>query len=193
MAHRLLYLVRHGQYQLRNREDGELTSIGEEQARLTADALRPLPFHTIHTSTVRRAIQTAEIICESFPGMEMQHNDLLRECLPTVPTRFAGLFAMHRNHTTPDEMNSCSEKMDQAFAHFFTAPGTEDVYELFICHGNLIRYFVASVLKAGTDIWANMLINNCGISRVLIDQNGEMFLVSHNDIGHLPEHLRTDN
>jgi hypothetical protein len=32
---------------------------------------------------------------------------------------------------------------------------------------------------------------NCGISKVLIKSDGWMILASHNDVGHLPNHLIT--
>ncbi|HEX2621784.1 MAG TPA: histidine phosphatase family protein, partial [Phototrophicaceae bacterium] len=84
--------------------------------------------------------------------------------------------------------------LDQAYQEYFRpGPGDEDCYELIVCHGNVIRYFVSRVLRLDEDGWSNMLINNCGISRILIDTDGQMFLVSHNDIGHLPHELRTDN
>ncbi len=194
MSHRILYLVRHGQYQLKQRDQGELTAMGEEQARITAEALHDIPFNMIHVSTVRRAVQTAEIVAESFPGIQIQSSELLRECVPSMPKRLAALFAMRSPAYDPQEMTLCAHQFDRAFAYFFTPPPEGiNSYDLLICHGNIIRYFVTAALRINAEVWASLLIHNCGITRVMIDTDGDMFLISHNDIGHLPPDLRTDN
>jgi serine/threonine-protein phosphatase PGAM5 len=176
MARRTLYLVRHGQYRLHQRDMGSLTHKGEAQSQLTAEALKSLPFSLIYYSPVLRATQTAEIIAAQLGDAKQIEHEALREDL------------------TAEQVSDCAEKLDAAFRYYFRPSELEhDVYEMLVCHGNVIRYFVSRVLKLHSDGWSNMMINNCGISRVLVDHDGEMYLISHNDIGHLPEELRTDN
>lgn len=194
MARRTLYLVRHGQYRLHQRDMGSLTQKGEMQAQLTAEALKSLPFSAVYYSPVLRATQTAEIIVAQLDEAERIEHEALRECIPSIPERYSAYFAGTQPDLTMEHVNECADKLDIAFRYYFRVnEAEEDVYDMLVCHGNVIRYFIARVLKLNSDGWSNMMINNCGISRVLIDHDGEMYLISHNDIGHLPEELRTDN
>lgn len=194
MAKRVLYLVRHGQYHTARRDAGALTSKGEEQALQTALCLSGLPFSTLYYSPMRRAMQTAEIIATAFTKIEMSPDDALRECIPSIPSRYAAYFAGHYPDLNATQLNNCLENMTSAFENYFRpTDGEQDIYELLVCHGNVIRYFVSQALQVHVDTWANMLINNCGITRILVESDGQMFLVSHNDIGHLPEDLRTEH
>lgn len=194
MGKRTLYLVRHGQYRIHLRENGGLTDKGKTQSHLTAQALSGYPFSVIYCSPVLRAVQTADIIAEELAAVERHDNEALRECIPSIPTRYAAYFAGSHPDLTTERVTDCAERLDSAYREYFR-PNTleKDTYELIICHGNVIRYFVSRVLNLDGDGWSNMLINNCGISRILIDHDGQSFLVSHNDIGHIPEDLRTDN
>ena len=78
-----LILIRHGET-LSNKEkriqgisDIELSTVGIEQAHLLALSLKDYPIEAIHTSPLKRAMQTAEIINE-FHRKELQtHQDLM--------------------------------------------------------------------------------------------------------------------
>lgn len=194
MPHRYLYLLRHGQYQTVKRDEGELTKLGKKQAQITAEALANIPFSTIYHSTMLRAEQTAEIIAQAHPNSPLQSTDILRECVPSIPIHMTGLFSSNHVGTSPDEMSLCTDQMQKLMDTHFIPPDEDDVYELLVCHGNVIRYLMAQVLNVNASaVWLNMLIHNCGISRVMIDHRHMQYLVSHNDIGHLPENMRTHN
>jgi serine/threonine-protein phosphatase PGAM5 len=195
MAKRVLYLVRHGQYHTARRDAGTLTQKGEEQAHMTALILRTLPFCRVYYSPMRRAAQTAEIIAAAFPAVLTTVDESLRECIPSIPARYVTYFAGHYPDLNASQLSNCLESMDTAFGRYFkpVEDDGDDVYELLVCHGNVIRFFVSKVLQVHVDTWANMLINNCGITRILIEADNQMYLVSHNDIGHLPEELRTEH
>ena len=64
-----------------------LTEMGRRQADATGKRLKALkiPFTTIHYSTVVRATETAQIICEAFPDIPTKSTDLLREGAPIRP------------------------------------------------------------------------------------------------------------
>jgi len=85
VAERHLYLVRHGQLDLRafaeNHLTAGLTPLGREQARFTARRLRALDVRAIYCSTLGRAKETAEIISREFPKI------VLRPSNPSVDTQ----------------------------------------------------------------------------------------------------------
>jgi Fructose-2,6-bisphosphatase len=78
-----LILIRHGETlwnkegRIQGTSDIELSTVGIEQARLLALSLKDQPIGAIHTSPLKRALQTAEIINE-FHRKEIQiHQDLM--------------------------------------------------------------------------------------------------------------------
>lgn len=124
MPERLLYLIRHGQYDTTTRspDGGSLTGLGEEQARLTGEALKHLPFEALYTSTMVRARETASFIGKAIT-LTPQPNDVLREAIPTVAPRIADslMDMMTRNpNLTHESIHKDRKRADQAFDRYFT-------------------------------------------------------------------------
>jgi broad specificity phosphatase PhoE len=191
MSQRILYLIRHGQYDTsRNLTDargGGLTAFGKKQARLMAQRLSRLPISAIHHSTLRRAEETAAIVALKFPGLPLRPSPLLREVVPSLPPALRDFFTA----LSPEEVERGRHRAERAFDKYFRRARREPQHEIVVCHGNIIRYFVCRVLQAPLDLWLNTDVHHCGISEVLIKSDGRMTLVSHNDTGHLPPHMRT--
>lgn len=190
MNDRHLYLIRHGQYDLseKGKLGGSLTQKGREQAYLTGLALQEFPIDTLHYSSMPRAAETAQLIAESLPGVLLRRSRALWECVPSVPPRFAEHFtSLPANH-----VERCQKRLDTVYSKYFKPARGEEKHEALVCHGNVIRYLVCRALDVGAHTWANLLIFNCGISRVLIEGSGNIFLVGHSDIGHIPHDLRTE-
>jgi serine/threonine-protein phosphatase PGAM5 len=189
VASRFLYLIRHGQYDtsVRHQLGGSLTPLGRQQAEITAQALCDVPVNTIYCSSMRRAEETAEIIAQVFPAAMLQKTRSLWECVPTVPEKYA----QHFSEAQIGGTSECRQQLDSAFNRFFKLARGGEKHELLICHGNVVRYLVCRALEVNLDAWANMHIYNCGISRVMIEPHG-MFLISHNEINHIPLHLQTE-
>lgn len=195
MAKRYIYLIRHGQYDLTGREKGELTDAGHEQALLTGHSLREVPFSSITSSTVVRAVQTAQIIAEMFPGLPLYQDEDLCECIPAVPADYEDYFRRFFPEHTPERITNCTSTLTSAFGAYFVPPepGEGDVYDMIVCHGNVIRFFISQVLQPASRFWLRFQINHCGISRVSVDSEGQATVISHNDTGHLPPDLLTEN
>ncbi len=195
MAKRRLYFVRHGQYQPQpapddEPPDGPLTAMGQEQARITARRLREFPISVIHYSPLQRATETAHIIAEQFPGILMQPSDLLRECIPTVPSAHQGLFAQ----IPADVIAQGGPQARQAFATFCTplpADAAEDQHEILVSSGNLIKYLACRTLGAPEDAWLQADIQHCGVTEIVVGPPYHLLLLRLNDGGHLPAALRT--
>ena len=79
---RFLYLVRHG---LADPHDGPLSAAGQQQARLTGQRLRDVPFSAIYHGPLPRAAQTSRLIAASLPGVPVSECELAGDYLPSVP------------------------------------------------------------------------------------------------------------
>jgi serine/threonine-protein phosphatase PGAM5 len=198
MAIRILYLIRHGQYQVITPMDGArtegrdtgLTPLGKEQSQMLAERLSPLPVTAIHYSPLPRASQTAAIVSRMFPGVWLHRAEALQEvhpCYPPPPRdkRF-------RKKYSEETIMAGKAQADRVFARYFRTARVSDKHELLICHGNLIRYLITRVLGAPPEpLTYSMELCNCGVSEVLIRSNGQMQLISYNDVGFLPYELVT--
>lgn len=192
MGTRLIYLLRHGQEDRDGRFDelgGSLSAIGIAQAQATADYLQYIAFDAIYTSTLRRADETVDLIAAYHPSVSVEKTAELWESVPAIP-------AMLQNRVKelpPEQILAEQQRIAAAFDRFFIpTPGQEDAQDLIVCHGNLIRYFVCRVLEAPLEMWVNLEIANCGITRVEVRPNGRLVLVTHNEHQHIPEKYQTN-
>ncbi|MCA9962392.1 MAG: histidine phosphatase family protein [Chloroflexota bacterium] len=191
MSIRTVYLLRHAQEDRDNRADvwgGPLTRTGVAQAQAAATFLQNVPFTVIYASTLRRARHTAKYIAQYHPGVPLMGTNLLWECIPSVPH----LSSDTANLISPEHVQQDRERIALAYERYFSPPenGTER-HDLIVCHGNLIRYFVCRILHAPLEMWVNLEMCNCGLTRVEIRPNGRRVLIAHNESCYLPESLIT--
>jgi serine/threonine-protein phosphatase PGAM5 len=191
-AVRTIYLIRHGDYapQRDDIPDSEmvLTPLGIAQARMVAERLKSMniKFNSLISSTMTRAIQTAEVINNDFSGLKPEQSDLIRECTPSLRR----MEIMAGMDTTNSE--ECVLNLEQAFQKYFIpSPDGQDRNDIIVCHGNVIRYFVTKVLKVDTKSWVLMSISNCSLTMVRVFPDGTMKLDAFGDYGHIPENMRT--
>lgn len=193
MGVRVIYLVRHGQHDQDNPSGSELggglTPIGIKQAELTAKMFAKKPITTIHSSSLNRSEETARIISKEIPGISIQQTDLLWECIPTMTPKLQ----LEMPNYTIAQVTQDRQRAEVAYRKYFKVAKRNDRHDIIVCHGNLIRYFVTLVLKAEPDSWVKMDLCNCGITQVLIQADGDMALLCHNDWSHLPKELRTSS
>lgn len=189
---RTIYLIRHGEYDQDDERDAftgrELTPLGIAQARLLASRLKSMPveFSSLTSSTMTRARQTALVLNQDFPDLNLIQDSLISECTP--PTWREDIMA----DETESELNKCKENIEKAFEKYFVPSSDEkDRHDIIVCHGNVIRYFVTKVLKVDTMSWLQMSITNCSLTIVRINSNGSMKLDTFSDYGHIPENMRT--
>jgi len=193
MARTLLYLVRHGEQDRSSAHavEGALSELGREQSRLLGQRLRGVPFSGIHHSPLPRAAQTARIVADHLPGVAVHASDLLRDCTPIpspahqVPERWAGFL----DAVPTDERDEGAVRVQAAVAHF-SSVGAQDRTELLITHNFVIGWFVRHVLDAPFWRWIGLNQFNCAITIVQWQVDREPTLITFNDLGHLPVHLR---
>ncbi|MBE2199621.1 MAG: histidine phosphatase family protein [Anaerolinea sp.] len=188
---RTVYLLRHGQEDRDNSPDewgGDLTTIGIAQAQAAGKQLRHTPLTSIHVSTLRRARHTAKYVAEFHPGVPLLGTNLLWECVPNIPPSLQDMMT----HISPEQVERDQARIAHAYDRYFREPENGvDHHDLVVCHGNLIRYFVCRILQAPPEMWVNLEICNCGITRIEVHADGRRVLVSHNDCSHLPPELVT--
>ena len=189
---RTIYLIRHGEYNSEDKRDPdvgkELVPLGIAQTRLLSARLRSMgiEFNSLTSSTMTRARQTAMIINEDFPGLELKQSKLIRECTP--PTWRDDIMA----DESETDLNVCVENLEKSFKEYFIPSQDEkDRHDLIVCHGNVIRYFVTKVLNVDTMAWLQMTIGNCSLTIIKIKPDGSTKLVSFNDLGHIPTNMQT--
>jgi serine/threonine-protein phosphatase PGAM5 len=213
---RTIILVRHGQTDRSTPAAGKLgnglTAQGIQQAELTGRRLAGLPVTAIRHSTARRAQQTAEVIAAQFPGVPVQGDPVLLECIPAYPPAFvewySGIAGAPPADTVPPAMRFWLDlwppgtpwpvmatevaQAAAAYERYFGPPpeGAAGAHEIIVCHGNIIRYFMLRVLQAPPELWIHADIYNCGICEIVVGGARGTQLLAFNDSGHLPAELR---
>ncbi len=207
MAHRTLYLVRHGQYDPADQSNplgAGLSAVGREQAIRTAELLAQVPVTTIYSSRLTRAVETAREIAA-------RQNDARQNAARQDATRQAGVKIIELEHLkeispplpylalklmkdAPVRRIARNLKhIERVYRQLFEPAGQQDEYEVVVCHGNVIRYFACRVLQVPPSTWMSMEIYNASITSVEIDRYGNSILLSYNETGHLSESLKTEN
>eukprot|EP01032_Pedospumella_encystans_P016121 gene16121-18405_t len=65
--------------------------------------------------------------------------------------------------------------------------------DIFVCHGNVLRYFVMRALQLPPEAWLRMAVYNASITVIHIYPSGRVSLYSLGDVGHLPPSKITYN
>jgi serine/threonine-protein phosphatase PGAM5 len=179
---RKVYLIRHGEYDWQNREVTSLTDLGVQQAELTAQRIATLPVSRIYSSDLPRAVQTAEIIRRALGEIPYVKDPELRECY---------IEGLSSRNVPFDLLKAGERQASAAFTKYFRPVYDGDEVEIVVSHGNLIRYLIARILGRPDENSIRMRTLNCGISEVHVDKDGKIWVMSYNDVGHLPLNLVT--
>lgn len=189
-AHTIV-LVRHGHYQPDPAADPKLgpglSRLGITQARLVGARLARMSprFDALYVSPLQRARDTAATIAGNFRGRPFAVVDDLAECTP--PTRDSQVMAGEK----PERLVACQAQLDRVFAKFFQPAVGKPRSELFVCHGNVIRYLVTRALGVDSKAWLAMSVGHASITRIRIEANGSIRVIAVGDVGHLPQNMLT--
>lgn len=190
-AARIIYLVRHGHYAPDPAADKKLgpglSPIGSAQAHMTGARLAGLPtkFDTFYVSPMQRARDTAAIIGKSFPDKKFNVVDDIAECTP--PTRDKKIMAEEK----PEDLAACTAALDRVFATYFKPAQGNAQTELFVCHGNVIRYLVTRSLGVDPESWLSMSVGHASITKIRIEADGRFKVIAVGDVGHFPPNMLT--
>jgi serine/threonine-protein phosphatase PGAM5 len=59
------------------------------------------------------------------------------------------------------------------------------IYDVVVCHGNVIRYFAMRALQLPPEAWLRLCTFNCSITYLIVRPNGSVSLRTLGDMGHL--------
>jgi serine/threonine-protein phosphatase PGAM5 len=190
-AARTIVLVRHGQYiedpSIPENPGPPLSPLGVAQAHLAGARLAGLGMHfdAFYVSPLQRARNTASIIAQDFPGSRFQVLAGLQECTP--PTRRTSITDAGK----PADFLACKARLDALFAQYFRPTRGVPSTELFVCHGNVIRYLVTRALGVDTRAWLEMSVGHASITRIRVEADGSFKVISVGDVGYLPASMLT--
>ena len=150
-----------------------------------------------------RARETADIIASYLPAVEYVEPDpLLNEGRPShhIPTgRASDKIIEATDHGHP--------RIEEAFQkYFYRAEFTDEKeeeenpqeekaasdeaplhqFEIFVCHANVIRYFLCRALQLPPEAWLRYCPFNCSLTYLTIRPTGTVSCRLLGDIGHLP-------
>ena len=192
----------------------QATITGGRIADLASEAIddhygrRKIKIARVYHSDVTRAVETAKIISSQLgPDVKVEIDPMLAEgwpCLPepysnpdsvrpsTLFTESARIEAVFRKycHRVTDykkKPKEGAEKVDVVEP----VGDVEEEYIVLVCHQNIIRYFVCRALQLPPEAWLRFRGSNCGITEIIISDDGRVALEKFADVGHLPVNHHT--
>ncbi|CAG2117999.1 unnamed protein product [Medioppia subpectinata] len=182
VATRHIILVRHGQYH-ESGPEYTLTALGRSQAQAVGARLKnlDLPYKSIVHSTMTRAVETAATISQHLPTVPIESCADIEEGAPIPP-----------EPPFPDWQPSDREfaedgpRIEAAFQkHIHRADPTQtvDSYEIMVCHGNVIRYFLCRALQLPPDGYLRFDVRHCSVTWLAVHPNGHVTACMVGDVG----------
>jgi len=200
-----LMLIRHGETvwnkegRVQGMTDIELNADGIEQARLLALSLKDHTFDAIHSSPLKRALKTAEIINEYHHKkihthddlMEMNTGDLDGLSYEELAARDKDLLKKMITDPASVEMpngESINQLLDRAWRAMETIVSKGE-NALVVSH----NFIIAAIISRIKNIRLNEFLSACvgNASKTVVKfQNGGFFIETFNDQSHLPGKTR---
>lgn len=187
-ASRHLLFIRHGQYNTDGPTDLEryLTPLGKQQAELTGQRLKESGYNytCLISSTMTRARETADIIHKVLPDIPREETDILREGAPIPPEPPLGSWRPEKNQFFQD--GARIEAAFRKYIHRADPEQTTDSYEIFVCHANVIRYFVCRALQLPPEAWLRLSLNHGSLTWITVRPTGRVGLRMMGESGFMP-------
>ena len=199
-----LILIRHGET-LSNKEkriqgisDVELSAVGIEQANLLALSLKDHPIEAIHTSPLKRAMQTAEII-NAFHRKKLHiHQDLMEMDYGDFEgVSFKKIIADKKDFIEKWMTDPASVKMpngesftqlqDRAWRVMERIINKEE-NALVVAHNFTIAAIICRIKSISLNEFQSSLVGNASKTIVNFQKDG-LFIETFNDRSHLPEDI----
>ena len=62
---------------------------------------------------------------------------------------------------------------------------------LFVCHGNVIRYFFMRALQLPPSAWLRLGVSHASLTVITVRPKGKVGATNLGDVGHMPKNLIT--
>lgn len=89
------------------------------------------------------------------------------------------------------DLAACRAQLDRVFEAYFRPAQGQPSSELFVCHGNVIRYLVTRALGVDPTAWLAMSVGHASITKIRVEADGSFKVIAVGDVGHLPPNLFT--
>jgi probable phosphoglycerate mutase len=184
---RTLYLARHGE------ASGSLTEAGRSQALLLGERLAATPLTEVFHSPVKRAAETAALVCSALRDVPVSVSPLVGDYLPYAPSaaelapEFATVALVHVADYSTQQHEVGPRLADRALAEF-TAPVPRS--DLIITHNQIVCWFVRAALGAPAARWLGINAANAALTIIQYRPGWPPALVVFNDQSHLSPPLR---
>ena len=201
-----LIIIRHGET-LWNKEgrvqgisDVELSTVGIEQARLLALSLKDHPIRVIHTSPLKRALKTAEVINEFHQKEIHTHNDLMEiDAGDFEGVYYKKLVACEKDFLNKWIADPASVKMpngesftqlqDRAWRVMERIINKEE-NALVVAHNFTIAAIICRIRSISLNEFQSSCVGNASKTIVNFQKDG-IFIETFNDRSHLPEDIKS--
>lgn len=200
---RRIIFVRHGRtdwndsLRYQGKSDIPLNREGEQEARKAAIRLSGYSPDIVYTSPLKRALQTAHIICDAFPESppleihgelsEIGFGDWEGKSIRDLESESSDLYLKWRADPTSvappggESFQDISKRVDISFQRILS---TDLKKVLVVSHGGIIRTALTSLIGMNPSILWSLRLDNCAISVVDIWSHVNT-LVLWNDHNHL--------
>lgn len=198
-----IYLIRHGRQDIKAfNEDVPLSPRGIRQAELLRDRLKDEVFDALYSSTLKRALETAEILnenrhmhIEKREGLgEIDYGVLTSEPLSVKTGSYSAFFSEleKRKHDLPFPGGENSEMVWQRARPVFREMEESNAEcILVVCHGGMIRASLCGLLGLpfSKRLVFSKHLENTSITKLLYDEEKKLYyLETLNDHQHLIGH-----
>ena len=203
-----LYIIRHGETvwntegRLQGKADIELNENGIRLARVTAEAMRDIPFDLAITSPLKRARQTAELIVgdRKIPVIEDERIEEItfgvweglcckKDNFQIPSTDFQDFFADPFHYQPPEGGETIPQLLERTGAFYQELIHNQEYQDktiLIASHGCSSRALLYHVEHPGEDFWRGHVPANCAVSIVDV-QDGKSNLEELDKIYYNPE------
>lgn len=199
-----IYIMRHGetdwniQKRLQGRTDIPLNENGRDLARITAEALKDVPFDLAVSSPLARALETAEIVIgdRNVPVLtderliEISFGDFEgmisgKENYEIPDTEFSNFFLAPDKYLPPphgEDIRSLGRRTNAFMDDFLNREEYQEKTILITTHGGAMRGLLNSVRTFEmSDFWNGGVPKNCGVA-ILECRNGKVEVLEENKI-----------
>ena len=196
-----LFLLRHGQTAWNSEKraqghcDTELDETGIAQADSIAAFLSTREVGTVHTSDLRRCLQTAERVAaacsapliktpllreRNFGSLEGRPYDEVRTAIQQKAVQIGC-----SNFDARPEGGESFQDVWHRLDPFVASLGQEGQVQTVVSHGGTIGLLIAKLIEAGPASARNFRISNCSLTELQRREDNSWTLVRLNDCSHL--------